>query len=97
MVRAANQTKREFCIAIMNRELHANNICPGNHEVHYSHSWFYFDGSPEQRPDLTAEVDRIMEAGYHYVGYSRVWNTYVLIDEVCEIEEEEYAFAEVCD
>lgn len=86
VVRASNQAKREFCIAIMNRNLHANSICPGNHEVDYHNGWFYFDGRPSQRPELTAEVDKIMKNGYYYVGYSRVWNTYVLVDEVCEEE-----------
>lgn len=73
----------------MNRNLHANSICPGNHEVDYCRGWFYFDGKPEQRPELTAEVDDIMRNGYYYVGYSRVWNTYVLIDDVEHVDSED--------
>ena len=79
VVQASNQTKREFCVAIFNRELHKNSICPANHDVDYGHSWFYFDGTPQQRPELTAEAEEIMESGSHYVGYWREANTYVLV------------------
>ena len=75
---AASQTKREFCIALLNRRLHKNNICPGNHNVGYFNGWFNIDDEQFRDPDLTAEADKIMKAGTHRVLYSEVWNTYVL-------------------
>jgi len=79
MIIASVQTKREFCIALFNRQLHANSMCPGNHDVDYSHSWFYCDNDPPcQYPEITAEADEIMTSGSHIVCYSNMWNTYVL-------------------
>ena len=80
IVKAADQTKREYCIAVMNRLLHNNGICPGNHEVDYGHGWFYYDGEPEQRPELTEQANEEMANPNVQVGYSRVWNTYILLD-----------------
>lgn len=84
LVKAARQTKREFCIAVLNRELHKNSRCPGNYSVDYAHGWFTSQyGSHEpikmQRPDLTAEADRIMRDGMQQVGYQSGWNTFVLM------------------
>lgn len=87
LVRAAYQTKREFCIALLNRRLHENSICPGNHDVDYRHGWFYYDGSPSRCPELTAEADEIMASGSHYVGYSSAFNTYLLIANPSEDED----------
>lgn len=52
VVRASNQGKREFCVALFNRELHKNSICPGNHDVEYQFGWFYMDGSCDRRHSL---------------------------------------------
>lgn len=79
VVMAASQEKREFCIAIFNRELHKNSICPANHDVDYDRGWFYMDGNCGQRPELTAEAESIMESGSHCVGYWQGANTYVLV------------------
>ncbi len=81
-VLASNQTKREFCIALFNRQLHKNSICPGNHEVDYNRGWFYMDGRCFHRPELTSQVDEIMENQEYVVYYSPVWNTYVLGDPI---------------
>lgn len=80
LVKAADQTKREYCIAVANRHLHAISICPGNHDVDYGHGWFYFDGKPSQKPEWTAEAEQEMNNPQVCVGYSRGWNTYVLMD-----------------
>ena len=83
---ASHQTKREFCIAIRNRELNANNCCPANYIVEYDRGWFFVqygaeDGCSEQRPDLTKEVDDMMREETHHVGYiGGAFNTYVLLD-----------------
>lgn len=88
MVKAKDQTKRTMAIALFNRDLHKNNICPGNHEVDYNRGWFYFDsgkadrhgkevGYRTQDKKLTAEADEKLKEGYE-VLYSPVWNTYVL-------------------
>lgn len=90
IVKASKQGKPEFCQAIFNRELHANSICPANHDVDYQNGWFYFDGSPRQRPDLTAEVDEIMKTGTHVVGYWQQANAYILLpnEDYTPIEED---------
>lgn len=81
MVRAAEQSKRTLCIALFNRQLHANNICPANHEVAYDCGWFYMDGkNVGHRPELTAEADEIMRSGRYVVLYWEEGNTFVLGD-----------------
>ncbi len=85
LVKATDQTKREFCIAIYNRELHKNSCCPGNYSVDYDRGWFtvqYGNNEPEkfQRPELTAEADKVMKDGSKIVGYQSTWNTFVLVD-----------------
>ena len=80
ITKAADQTKGTMCISLFNRELHKRSICPGNHEVCYSHGWFYFDGKPSRRPELTAEADRLLAQGV-IVYYSPTWNTYVITGE----------------
>ena len=81
IVRATDQTKHEFCVAVFNRMLDDNQICPYNHSVDYNCGWFYFDDDPpQQRPELTAEADKLMRSGSHYVGYWREANTYVLLN-----------------
>ena len=75
---AKDQTKREYCIALFNQELHKNNICPGNHTVDYSYGWYYYDGIPRQRKDLTDEAVRLMKAKTHVILYCGDFNTYVL-------------------
>lgn len=78
IIPASDQTKETMSIAILNRELHANSICPGNHETTYNRGWFQIDDNrPFRRPDLTAEADKLLSAGVT-VYYSSVWNTYVL-------------------
>ena len=72
------QTKREFCIALFNRNLDAKGLCPGNHEVGYLNGWFNFDGEQFRDPELTAEADKLIAAGTHRVLYEGAWNTYVL-------------------
>ena len=78
MVIASKQGKREFCIALYNRKLNAQGICPANHEVGYFNGWFNFDGEQFRDPDLTAEADKIIAAGTHRVLYWEEGNTYVL-------------------
>jgi len=78
---ASKQGKREFCIALFNRELNDNNCCPGNYDVDYHNGWFYWaygnhDQQKAQRPDLTAEAERLMKAGVT-VYYSTQYNSYV--------------------
>ena len=83
---ASCQTKYEFCIAIRNRELHANSCCPANYDVNYDRGWFHVqygseEGYNEQRPDLTSTVDDMMRDETHHVGYlGGAFNTYVLLD-----------------
>ncbi len=77
IVPASDQCKNNFCVALLNRELHGDSICPGNHSVSYNYGWFRIDdGKPFRRPDLTREADRLLESDTVY--YSSVWNTYVL-------------------
>lgn len=81
MLVKAEQNKREYCIAVMNRLMHKNNICPGNHDVDYRNGWFYCDDqSPEQRPELTEQAEQEMNNPEFIVAYSSVWNTYVIMD-----------------
>lgn len=78
VTRAADQTKDNFCIALLNSELHAAGICPGNHEVSYNRGWYQIDSNrPFHRPDLTARAGELLAAGVT-VYYSPLWNTYVL-------------------
>jgi hypothetical protein len=78
LIPASDQSKRNFCIALLNEELHANSICPGNHTVDYNHGWFSIDsGRSFRRPDLTEEADYLLKYGV-VVFFSSVWNTYVL-------------------
>jgi len=72
-------------------------MCPANHVVDYSHGWFYQDwdfheetGFREQRPDLTAEADRLMSSAEYEVGYWSGANTYVLIPVYSSFEEDDY-------
>ena len=79
VIPASEQIKANFCVALLNRELHEDSICPGNHAVGYNYGWFTIDdGRPFQRPDLTMKADELLGAG-EVVYYSSVWNTYVLI------------------
>ena len=81
IVKAADQTKREYCIAVMNRLCHKNSICPANHNVDYQYGWFYFDDNkPEQRPELTREAEDEMKNPATCVGYWQGANTYIIID-----------------
>jgi len=84
LIKATDQGKQEFCIALFNRNLHKNNKCPGNYSVDYRNGWFYWaygnhDECHAQRPELTAEADELMRSGSHEVWYSDLWNTYVLM------------------
>ena len=83
-VPASEQSKRTMCIALYNRDLHANNCCPGNYDVEYSHGWFHAKRGTDEtqifrKPQLTAEADQKLAEGYE-VLYSDVWNTFVLGD-----------------
>ena len=80
VIPASEQSKENMCIALLNRELHADNVCPGNHEVSYNRGWYQIDDNPPfHRPDITREADRLLSAGVT-IYYSPVWNTYVLAD-----------------
>jgi hypothetical protein len=79
IVKAADQGKREFCIALFNRFLHKTNRCPANHEVDYANGWFYLDGKKFHRPELTVEADQLMRAGAT-VFFWNEGNTFVLGD-----------------
>ena len=81
MVLASNQGKREFCIALFNRGLNKNGICPANHSVDYRNGWFYMDDhDPIHDPKITAEADELMSIGSHIVLYCDAGNTYVIAD-----------------
>lgn len=95
IVQATHQTKREFCIAVFNRTLDSNSICPANHDVDYDRGWFYMDGACEQRPELTAEAVEIMRSGSHYVGYWALGNTYVLVPDLSFEETDEHEFTNI--
>ena len=71
--------KAKICIALLNAELDSHALCPGNYDVEYAHGWFYVDEAKFQRPDLTAQADKILRDKTHHVKYSRVWNTFVLV------------------
>ena len=88
IVMAAYQEKHEFCIAVFNRSLNENSICPANHNIDYGHGWFYLDDNCDQRPELTAEAERIMKSGSHCVGYWQEANTYVLVPNHEEVYDE---------
>ena len=75
---AADQNKRTLCIALYNQLLHAEGICPANHTVNYDYGWFYYDGTPFHRPDLTAKADQLLASGEFQVLYWGMGNTYVL-------------------
>lgn len=78
VIPASDQDKRNMSIALLNHELHADSICPGNHEVSYNRGWFQIDDNkPFRRPDITANAERLLRAG-EVVYYSPVWNTYVI-------------------
>ena len=79
IIPASERIKANFCVALLNRELHRNNICPGNHSVGYNHGWFTIDdGRPFRRPELTREADELLKRGT-IVYFSPIWNTYVLV------------------
>ena len=81
IVPASNQTKHEFCVALLNARLHKNSICPANHTVSYSYGWFQIDDqAPFQDPELTAEAERVMKERRQRVGYWQEGNCYILID-----------------
>ena len=81
IVPASDQTKREFCLALLNSRLDQNGKCPANHSVTYSYGWFQIDDfAPFQDPELTAEADRVMEEGCKSVGYWSEGNCYILLD-----------------
>ena len=77
MRKATEQTKATMCVALFNRDLHANSICPANHDVEYGCGWFSMDGKKMRRPDLTAEADEKLQQGFE-VLYWPEGNTYVL-------------------
>lgn len=80
LVKARDQEKNEFCVALYNRELDKNNMCPANHEVEYQNGWFYLDGkNVGHRPELTAEADQLLESSAT-VWYWQEGNTFVLGD-----------------
>jgi hypothetical protein len=81
IVPAADQTKNEFCCAVLNARLHKNSICPANHTVSYHRGWFQIDDNPPfQDPELTAQAEQVMEQGREIVGYWPGGNCYILID-----------------
>ena len=76
MLKETKQTLRKHKIAAYNKMLDKNNICPGNHEVNYYNSWYYFDGKPEQRPEITRKAKENWD-NFKTVYFSETYNTYV--------------------
>jgi hypothetical protein len=76
MLKETKQTLRKCKIAAYNQMLHKNSICPGNHEVNYYNSWYYFDGNAEQRPEITRKAKEAWN-NFRKVYYSETYNTYV--------------------
>ncbi len=80
LIKASKQSKENMCVALYNRILHENNICPANHEVFYSHGWFYVDDhKPVHNTTLTQEAERLLAKGVT-VYYSPTYNSFVLRD-----------------
>lgn len=79
MLQRTEQTLEKFCVAMMNADLHKNNICPANHGVEYwGKAIFAIDGDPVERFDLEREGQERYDNGEDYVLYSSTYNSYIL-------------------
>jgi hypothetical protein len=78
MLKDTEQESWKYRVATFNAHLHKNGICPANHNVSYSDCWYYYDGKPRQRPDVTRKSKEMEERDDVEVRFSEVWNTYVL-------------------
>lgn len=66
MNKALNKSQSLYCIimALWKSRLHDNSICQFNHDLDYSHGWFYFDDEPAQRmPEIVAKAKRLQSGG----------------------------------
>jgi len=80
MLKDTEQTSRKYKIAALNQRLHKNSICPANHNINYYNGWYYLDGDPSQRPDITRRAKELEESFQSKVMYQSTWNTYVLVE-----------------
>lgn len=78
MLKQTEQTSRKYRIAAFNQRLHQNQICPANHEVQYGNGWYYLDGEPRQRPEITRRAKELEEDPNKMVFFNETFNTYTL-------------------
>jgi hypothetical protein len=81
MLKSTEQESWKYRIAVFNKRLHEDSICPANHEVAYHNGWYYFDGEPRQRPDVTREARKLENDMMVEVAFQSCWNTYVIVTE----------------
>lgn len=79
MLQDTEQTKEKMCIAFFNRYLHANNICPANHDVEvWGDGIFGMDGEEVVNYAVYNKAVECWEAGDDVVLYSSTYNSYVM-------------------
>ena len=80
MLKNVTQELYKYKIATYNRMLNNNSICPANHDVNYYNSWYYFDGKPEQKPEITRKAKDYYDNPNVIVKFNKKFNTHVLVD-----------------
>ena len=78
MLKETTPTLRKYKIATYNKILNNNSICPANHDINYANSWYYFDGEPKQKPNITRKAKENKNNPSLCVKFNERWNTYVL-------------------
>ncbi len=64
MAQVTANDKYNVVMYLWYQELHEASICPYNHDLGYSHGWFYYDDrSPHRNTKLTAEADELLRRG----------------------------------
>lgn len=89
MIEQCEHTKANACKAALAERMHKNSLCPGNYHIHYGYGWFQLTygpdepGSPFQDMKLTARAEELLalhkETGKPTIGFSTVWNTFVVM------------------
>ena len=82
MLKSTTQESWKYRVAAFNKRLHRNQICPANHTVEYANGWYYYDGEPQQRPEITRRAKELEGNPNVEVRYNQGWNTYVFPAEV---------------
>lgn len=79
MLKDTSQDLWKYKIATYNQKLHQASICPANHTVEYANGWYYYDGEPKQRPDVTRKAKELQTNPNVVVRFQSAYNSYVLV------------------